>query len=163
VSDLPPRYAARVLLIDPEDRVLLFRSQPRPGDGRAFWFPVGGEVNPGESHRAAAARETFEETGLRDLEVGAEVLRRRFVFTWRERTWDAQERWFVARVEHFTPVFDFMEEIERHDWTDCRWMSVEDLAAAQAAGDLLTPSNLLDLLPALLAGELPGEPISVGL
>ncbi|MBO0769536.1 MAG: NUDIX domain-containing protein [Solirubrobacterales bacterium] len=157
---LPVRNAARVLLIDPEDRVLLFRSHP--SNGRAFWFPVGGEIDPGESAADAAVRECFEETGLVGLELGAEVFSRRFVFHWRERVWDARERWFIAHVEHFTPVFDHMEAIEIDDFSDCRWLSVDELRSVQTAGDLLTPSELLELLPELLAGRYPEAPISVG-
>jgi 8-oxo-dGTP pyrophosphatase MutT (NUDIX family) len=157
---LPVRHAARVLLVDPEDRLLLFRSHARAG-AHAYWYPVGGEVEAGESHEAAVAREAFEETGLAGLTLGPEVLRRRFVFHWREHTWDARERWWLTRVDHFTPVFAGMEAIEIDEFSDCRWLSVDDLTAAQAAGDRLTPSNLLELLPALLAGDVPAVPLEV--
>ena len=86
----------------------------------------------------------------------------RFIFRWREHTWDAHERWWLARVAHFEPDFTGMEEIERTDFSACRWLSLEDLAAAQASGDILTPANLLDLLPRLLRGEVPDVPVSVG-
>jgi 8-oxo-dGTP pyrophosphatase MutT (NUDIX family) len=157
---LPERHAARVLLIDPADRVLLFRSHPRAG-GDAFWYPVGGEIEAGESPEMAVRREAFEETGLRDLRLGPEVFRRRFIFTWRDRVWDAQERWWLARVPAFTPVFSGMERIEIGDFSDCRWLSLEDLRGVAAAGDRLTPAELLDHLPAFLAGDLRGAPFSV--
>jgi 8-oxo-dGTP pyrophosphatase MutT (NUDIX family) len=162
VESLPVRNAARVLLVDPDDRLLLFRSHVWPTVGHAFWYPVGGEVEAGESHESAVVREAFEETGLTGLVLGPEVLRRRFVFNWREFTWDARERWWLARVERFEPVFGGMEEIEIDDFSDCRWLSVADLHEVQAAGDILTPLNLLDVLPGLLAGEVPAEPIEVG-
>ena len=149
-----------MLLIDPDDRVLLFRSHPRD-HGHAYWYPVGGEVEAGETAEAAVVREAYEETGLDGLTLGPEVLRRRFVFHWREHIWDAQERWWLAHVEHFDPVFEGMEEIEIDDFSDCRWLSLADLRDARAAGDILTPASLLDLLPALLDGEIPAEPISV--
>ena len=158
---LPVRRAARVLLVDAEDRVLLFRSGVGE-HGLAYWFPVGGEVEAGETHEAAVVREAFEETGLSDLALGPEVLRRRFVFHWRDFVWDARERWWLARVTHFDPVFDGMEEIESGDFSDCRWLSLSDLAELQSAGDILTPANLLELLPALLAGRWPATPIEVG-
>lgn len=159
---LPVRHAARVLLVDAEDRVLLFRSRARPGHGGAYWYPVGGEVEAGETHQAAVIREAFEETGLRGLTLGPEVFRRRFVFHWRDHVWDAHERWWLSRVAHFDPVFAGMEEIEADDFSDCRWLSIHDLGAVQAAGDILTPLNLLELLPGLLAGEYPPEPVAVG-
>ncbi len=160
--DTPPvRQAARVLLVDAEDRVLLFRSHPRAG-GRAFWYPVGGAVEAGETHEQAAVREAFEETGLADLTLGPEVFHRQFIFHWRDFIWDARERWWVARVEAFEPVFSGMEEVEISDFSDCRWLSLTDMAAVTAAGDVLTPANLLELLPALLAGEFPEVPLEVG-
>jgi 8-oxo-dGTP pyrophosphatase MutT (NUDIX family) len=158
---LPIRNAARVLLVDPDGRVLLFRSHPRP-PGHAYWYPVGGEVEAGETPEIAVMREAEEETGLTGLQLGPEVFRRRFVFHWRDFTWDAHERWWLARIDHFDPVFAGMEEIEIDDFSDCRWMSVDDLAAVQTAGDILTPSNLLEFLPGFLSGELPSEPIVVG-
>lgn len=160
-QSLPVRHAARVLLVDPADRVLLFRSHPSPA-GQAFWYPVGGEVEAGESHEAAVVREAREETGLDGLVLGPEIFRRRFVFHWRDRVWDAHERWWLARVAHFEPVFAGMEAIEIDDFSDCRWLSLADLAAVAAAGDALTPARLLDLLGPLLAGEFPREPLVVG-
>jgi 8-oxo-dGTP pyrophosphatase MutT (NUDIX family) len=157
---LPIRHAARVLLVDADDRVLLFRSLARE-HGHAYWYPVGGEVEAGETAEVAVIREAFEETGLRGLELGPEVFRRRFVFHWRDFTWDARERWWLSRIEHFDPVFEGMEEIEIGDFSDCRWMTLDELAAAQGAGDILTPANLLTLLPALLAGDFPARPIEV--
>lgn len=60
------RTAARVLLLDPTDRVLLFRGRDPAGtDAGSYWFTVGGGLEPGESARQAACRETFEETGIR--------------------------------------------------------------------------------------------------
>ena len=158
---LPVRHAARVLLIDPAEGVLLFRSQER-SDGHAHWYPVGGEVEAGETFEQAVVREAYEETGLADLTLGVEVLARRFEFHWHETVWDARERWWLARVEHFEPGFAGMEELESGEFSDCRWMSLADLASVRAAGDILTPANLLELLPAWLAGELPAEPIRAG-
>ena len=56
------RRAARVLLVDPADRLLMFRYVP--DDLPAFWLLPGGECEPGEHFAAAARRELFEETGI---------------------------------------------------------------------------------------------------
>jgi ADP-ribose pyrophosphatase YjhB (NUDIX family) len=47
---------------DPDGRLLLVRRGREPGKG--LWSIPGGKVEPGESDRAAVAREVLEETGL---------------------------------------------------------------------------------------------------
>lgn len=56
-----PRPAARVVLLDTDDRVLLIRSK---WDGRSLWFTPGGRIEEGESPEEAARRELHEETGI---------------------------------------------------------------------------------------------------
>jgi hypothetical protein len=55
-DQLPIRRAARVLLLDPEDRVLLMRYDDGPPNGH-HWTTPGGGLNDGEDYRAAALRE----------------------------------------------------------------------------------------------------------
>src|SRR6185437_6641227 len=56
------RRAGRVIVLDPEDRVLLFRYDDGPPNGR-HWCTPGGGLNEGEDYRAGARRELFEEAG----------------------------------------------------------------------------------------------------
>ncbi|MBK5224775.1 MAG: NUDIX domain-containing protein [Acidimicrobiia bacterium] len=53
------RQCAKVLLVDGQERVLLFsgidRTKP---DGAPWWFPVGGGLELGETPADAAIRET---------------------------------------------------------------------------------------------------------
>ena len=118
------RHAVRVLLLDERDRVLLFRSARR-----SWWQAPGGGVDEGEDIDAAAAREIFEETGLRGLRLGAEVWRRRVAFTFEGIDYDQRERWFVARVESFQPDFAGFTEEERIDFDGCRWWTLAELRA----------------------------------
>lgn len=54
---------AIVAVIMNGDKVLLIQRAPSVRGG-AYWAPVSGEVEPGESQEAAVAREAMEEVGL---------------------------------------------------------------------------------------------------
>ena len=152
------RHAARVLLLDERDRLLLFRAE-RPETGEVFWFPPGGGLEEGEDVRAAAAREVAEETGLEDVALGPEVWRRRHFFTWRGVEWDQRERWFMARVAHFEPDRSAMSESEKAELTESRWWAPAQLAATT---EELAPRDLAARLRSLLVEGAPPEPIDVG-
>jgi 8-oxo-dGTP diphosphatase len=70
------RKASRLILLDLERRVLLFRH--RRDNGETFWAPPGGGLESGETFEQAALREASEELGM----VGFPV-----TFLW-ERTTD---------------------------------------------------------------------------
>ncbi|MCT1765820.1 NUDIX domain-containing protein [Brevibacterium casei] len=62
--------AASVVIVDNRSRVLLVQRGRNPDKGR--WSVPGGKCEPGESFAEAAAREAYEETGLR-VEIGREL------------------------------------------------------------------------------------------
>ncbi len=62
--------AASAVITDDAGRVLLVLRGTEPEKGR--WSVPGGSVEPGETLAEAAAREAFEETGLR-VSVGREL------------------------------------------------------------------------------------------
>jgi 8-oxo-dGTP pyrophosphatase MutT (NUDIX family) len=93
----PRRRAARVVLLDAEGRVLLFRlDAANDPDGIGYWYLPGGGIFPFESEVAAALRELREETGLGDVVAGGVIGRREAVrFVYRGRTM-VQDEWYVA-------------------------------------------------------------------
>jgi 8-oxo-dGTP pyrophosphatase MutT (NUDIX family) len=158
MSSAAIRLAARVLLLDEEQRVLLLRSAD-PADGSVFWFPPGGGIEPGEDAAAAAVREVWEETGLQNVRLEGEVWRRRHYFSWGATTHDQHEHWFLARVSHFEPAPQALTAAERQEITEFRWWTLTEMEHTQ---DLLTPRALPELLRALLISGIPPEPVDVG-
>src|SRR5262245_25416103 len=92
------RRAGRVIVLDPEDRVLLFRYDDGPPNGR-HWSTPGGGLNDGEDYPAGARRELAEETGWTDVAVGPELYERTQVMGHADAIVRQHERFFLARVE----------------------------------------------------------------
>jgi 8-oxo-dGTP pyrophosphatase MutT (NUDIX family) len=158
--DLPAeiRRAVRVLLVDEDDRVLLFCAR-NPEADVVFWFPPGGGIEPGEDVQDAARRELEEELGRRDVQLDAEVWHRRHIFTWREVRYDQRERWFLAHVGHFEPDMAGVTETEKTDLAGWRWWTLSQL---ETTTDQLTPRQLAAHLSDLLRDGPPLQPIRVG-
>jgi lipoyl(octanoyl) transferase len=89
----PPRRTVSVVVTREGGNgreALLLRRTPERG---AFWQPVTGRVEPGETQQEAAAREVWEETGAR---LSVEPLGYRHSFAWGEGE-VVEESAFVAR------------------------------------------------------------------
>ncbi|MFA9479816.1 NUDIX hydrolase [Phycisphaerales bacterium AB-hyl4] len=151
------RSAARVLLLDAEDRLLMFHCQD-PTGGEPFWIAPGGGLEANESYEDAARREVYEETGLRIHEVSCCVWHRTHAFTYRHRRYNQHERFFVARTDA-TVIRAIADDQEIHDQLGHHWWSVEEL---QRSTSDFAPRRIAQYLSALLNDGYPDEPIDVG-
>ncbi|MFE9205832.1 NUDIX hydrolase [Micromonospora sp. NPDC007230] len=147
-----PRRAARVLLVDASDRVLLFAGTDPGRPGHAYWFTPGGGLDPGESPAAGAARELAEETGLRltPAELGAPVWAETVEFPF-DGVWYRQEQeFFLVRVPAWEVDTAGFDEVERASVSGHRWWSLAELSAT---AERYYPPDLPDRLAAALAGD----------
>jgi 8-oxo-dGTP diphosphatase len=142
------RPSARILLLDGEGRVLLFRFDPP--DRAPFWATPGGALDPGESFEACARRELREETGL-DLDCGAEVGRRFAEFVDLEGVpVAADERYFLVRAASGAIATDGHTDLERRVMRGWRWFSRAELAEHD---EPIFPTDLLDMLERIGNGD----------
>lgn len=140
-----PRPAARLLVLDPQDRLLMFRfaADDRP----PFWATTGGGCDPGESYEDAARRELLEETGF-DLDCGPQVARRQVQFiTLEGDPVDADERYFLIRTTTTEIAIHGHTELERRVMAGWRWFTRDELADWP---EKIFPEDIVDLLDSLL-------------
>jgi len=137
------RRAARVILLDPDDRVLLMRYDDGPPNG-VHWSTPGGGLDEGEDYPAAAVRELAEETGWTDVELGGEVLRRSFDMDYDGRIVRQAERLYLARTGQRSRAITGVEAMHAADGIAAwRWWT---LAEIDTTDEVIWPAGLADLI-----------------
>lgn len=152
------RRAARLLVLDEQDRLLLFRVEGGGIRPKPLWITPGGGLHEGESHESAARRELWEETGI-EAEPGPCVWTRRYLFEFNGIWLDEVERFYVVRVEAPELTRDHFEAHEHAFMPEHRWWTAAEIAASD---DWFAPRHLAALLPPIVAGDYPPEPIDTG-
>ena len=99
------RPSARLILLDPQDRLFLFKvHDPAVFDPAypfhdPFWVMIGGMVDAGEDFAEAAVREADEETKLPVIDTPRWVWTRERRMSWRGRDVLHKERFFLAHTD----------------------------------------------------------------
>ncbi|MGJ5203651.1 NUDIX hydrolase [Bradyrhizobium sp. HKCCYLR20261] len=140
------RPSSRLLIVDPDDRLLLFKFVHLAGalKGQQFWATPGGGVDPGESYAAAACREMFEETGIRISDPGPEIAQRSVTFTLVDgEEVSSDERYFLVRVAHPDLSSVNWTELERAAIAAQHWWRRAELTAT---GETVYPEDIVEML-----------------
>lgn len=143
--------SARLVIIDGDDRLFLFRYEPE--DQPPFWSTAGGQVRGRESYRDAAARELQEETGF-VARIGPKLRSREEVFRVAEsaRTFWLEEYYLVRVATDEEPNRSAWTDEERRTIQAHRWWSLAELRATE---EVILPDWLPDLLADTIARNAP--------
>ncbi len=160
--ELLRRRAARVLVLDPQDRLPLLRGGDPAVPGPLFWWTVGGGLEPGESALAGAVRELHEETGLvlPEQALVGPVHRDATSFAFDRGGVEHVNEYFAVRVGAWTPAPAALEASEVASIDGSAWWTLDQLRALAdgrphdgpgRAGEPVYPPDLAEVMAAALA------------
>lgn len=146
------RKAARVLLFDPQGRVLLVRGHDSDRPERQWWFTIGGGIDPGETPAQAAIREVFEETGIEvtPSQLVGPVIERTAIFDFETEHCVQHELIFMVTLNDAPPTTSAgWTEVENNFLEEVAWLSVQEISQSTIE---VFPANLAEVVQTLAAG-----------
>jgi 8-oxo-dGTP pyrophosphatase MutT (NUDIX family) len=150
------RRVARVVLLDPSDRILLMHGYEPDDPSEAWWFTPGGGLEGDETRAEAALRELAEETGITQVDLGPVLWRRTCSFPFDGRRWDQDEWYFLGRTAQTETAPAGLTDLELRSVRGLRWWSSAELSATR---ETVYPTRLAGLLRTLLDEGPPSTPV----
>lgn len=142
--DVEPRRAARVLVVNEEQQVLLLfhdRVQDAP-----HWAPPGGGLEDREPPRQAVERELREETGLRNVDITGPHWLWQHHFSYFGQRIEQHEVLYLARITTGSPEVSATTYQAADGIEAFRWWSESDLRDTQ---EDVWPHGLVEILATL--------------
>ena len=158
LSDLRIRSAARAVVLDPEDRILLVRFE---FPGRSLWATPGGGIETGETPEEAIRRELVEEAGLTAPDIGPVVWTRLHIVPFIGGQWDGQhELYHLVRAPAFMPEPSLSwDDLNAEYVFELRWWTQAEL---EETTETFAPRRLPELVQSLVRDGPPAHPVDVG-
>ena len=162
------RAAARAIILDEEDRVLLcrfvFPHPAVPNGAPAVWSAPGGGIEPGEDGVSALCRELREETGLVIDTDPPHVWHQVVIAPVRASGLDGiVNDYFLVRASHFEPRGVFTDDqLATEHIGAFRWWRLSEITG-YTGPDLFSPRDLATPLTGLLTFGIPAGPVTLGL
>jgi len=162
------RRAVRAVILAEDDLVLLCRfSFPHPvvpTCATAVWAAPGGGIEPGELPLVALRRELLEETGLVIDADPPHVWHQEVVAPGLAEGYDGLVNdYFLVRTTRFDPRGALSDDdLAAEHISGTRWWRHGDIAA-YGGTDLFSPRDIATPLAALIAGDIPSTPVTLGL
>jgi 8-oxo-dGTP pyrophosphatase MutT (NUDIX family) len=154
------RRAARVVLLNGASQVLLLAASDPANRAKGSWWEIpGGGIDGNETSEEAARRELYEETGITQARMGPCVWTQHSVFDFAGLHFDQDEWVHLAWCDEAHDVQPaHLEMLEAAAFEGHRWWDLDQLLADPAH---VLPHRLREFLPALVAGDLPDEPLDI--
>jgi 8-oxo-dGTP pyrophosphatase MutT (NUDIX family) len=167
-DELPIHNSVRIILINADNKILLMcaddpKTTSKDGTyhGR-FWFPIGGEIEPGEEFMDAAIRELKEETGLeqQDVVFGPKVWFGEFEMVLSGKMTKLKQQFIVAHTKNSETTLQHLTDEERQVIERTAWFSLEEILNSD---EVVYPVVLPEYLSDILSENYPEEPIWIDL
>lgn len=154
------RSSVRVVVLDADDRILVFRTREAGQPQFGLWWELpGGGIEPGETAEQAAVRELSEETGITvDVRrVRPPNWTRTATYLRRGRRILQHEVVVLIRLDRPGPDLDTSRQLpdEKEDYIGHAWLRVDDVIGS---AEPFYPGRLPVLLSDFLAGVDIDEP-----
>jgi len=129
------RPTARILLINPQNEILLYKTHFDPEvELPPRWLTPGGGIDEGETERQTAVRELFEETGIKlaESDLSEPILVTSGTWLWGDgiHSHTYTDTIYKYQIETFTPDTSHFTKDELRDVLEIKWWNVAELLAS---------------------------------